>query len=482
MSLRSRLLTGLGLLLAFGLTTVNIATYFSLKSFLLDRTDQELSQSSSSMLHLTLRAANGIPVSGNPNIGSNSANSFPTGAVGELYSSSGGIVGTIHITYGISQNFPAPTVPKSILTNLSTVSENLNPSSLPSTTLLTSNSSPSGVSYRVLLEPVGNGLVLIEAFPLNDMESTLNNLRNLELLISSGAIIVIGLLAWLIVDIGLKPLEKVRMTTRAIASGDIKRRVEVSSLKTEVGQLSHDFNEMVDRIEEEFEMRAKTENRLRRFISDASHELRTPLAFIRGHAELFRRGASENPADLAESMRRIEEQAERMGKLVDELLLLARLDEGLPLESEKVDLRITALDALVDARALDPTRQMKIEAPTPVEITGDEAKIRQVVANLVRNALIHTPRETPIEINVKGDLEFGILEVIDHGTGLEKEHAEHVFDRFYRADTSRSRDHGGSGLGLAIVSAIVNTHRGKVFLTETPGGGATFTIMLRRNI
>ena len=146
-----------------------------------------------------------------------------------------------------------------------------------------------------------------------------------------GVIQVIGLLAWLIVDIGLKPLEKVRMTTRAIASGDIKRRVEVSSLKTEVGQLSHDFNEMVDRIEEEFEMRAKTENRLRRFISDASHELRTPLAFIRGHAELFRRGASENPADLAESMRRIEEQAERMGKLVDELLLLARLDEGLPL-------------------------------------------------------------------------------------------------------------------------------------------------------
>ncbi|MDE3077008.1 MAG: sensor histidine kinase, partial [Chloroflexota bacterium] len=214
--------------------------------------------------------------------------------------------------------------------------------------------------------------------------------------------------------------------------------------------------------------------------ADASHELRTPVASIRGYAELFRRGAADNPADLAMTMRRIEDEAGRMGHLVEDLLLLARLDEGRPLEREPVDLSQLALDAAADARAMDPSRTISAAVSDEAVVAGDEARLRQVVANLVRNALVHTPAGTPIEVATEVAGEMAVLRLTDHGRGIPPEAAEHIFERFYRADPARARVSGSSGLGLSIVAAVVAAHAGSVQVSGTTGGGATFTVRLPR--
>src|SRR5581483_1809944 len=250
------------------------------------------------------------------------------------------------------------------------------------------------------------------------------------------------------------------------------------SERTEVGRLGLALNAMLGRIEEAFAARQASEERLRRFVADASHELRTPVASIRGYAELFRRGASGNAQDLAMSMRRIEDEAARMGHLVDDLLLLARLDEGRPLERRPVDLSQLAADAAADARALDPDRPITLEAAGPLEVAGDEQRLRQVLANLVRNALVHTPGGTPVAISTARQGESATLAIVDHGPGIPREVGDRIFERFYRADPARGRDGGSSGLGLSIVAAIVAAHGGSVDVTDTPGGGATFTLRL----
>jgi two-component system OmpR family sensor kinase len=237
---------------------------------------------------------------------------------------------------------------------------------------------------------------------------------------------------------------------------------------------------MLEKIEAAFAERRASEERLRRFVADASHELRTPLTSIRGYAELFRRGADARPEDLAKSMRRIEEESTRMSELVEELLLLARLDQGRPLERASVDLTRVALDAVEDARAVQPGRRIQIEEPGPVMIDGDEARLRQVAANLLSNALIHTPERTGIRVRVSKDGVSALFEVADDGPGLTAEQAEKVFDRFFRVDPARSRETGSAGLGLSIVAAIVHAHGGDVKLETAPGRGATFVVRLPR--
>jgi two-component system OmpR family sensor kinase len=304
----------------------------------------------------------------------------------------------------------------------------------------------------------------------------------------------------------------------AIASGDLSRRVPQRDPRTEVGQLSLALNQMLGQIETAFAQRTasefaarrsedtarrseetarrseeaarlseeaarQSENRMRRFVADASHELRTPLTSIRGFAELIRqRGGSADPA----TMRRIEDEAKRMGLLVDDLLLLARLDQQRPLSRRPVDLLTLAGDSVHDAAAVQPDRVVKLQilagSYAPV-VTGDEARLRQVLGNLVSNALHHTPIEAPITLSVgtrassAGQPE-AILEVSDSGPGLTTEQKARVFERFYRADSARTRVTGGSGLGLSIVAALVAAHAGKVTVTDTPGGGATFTVHL----
>ena len=235
---------------------------------------------------------------------------------------------------------------------------------------------------------------------------------------------------------------------------------------------------MLAQIEQAFVERTASEARLRRFLADASHELRTPLTSIRGYSELFRRGAGARPEDLATSMRRIEEESARMGVLVDDLLLLARLDQGRPLERVPVDLARIAADAVDDARAVAPERQISLDSPASLTVEGDELRLREVAANLLSNAVEHTPPGSPIEVHLSEEERHAVVEVRDHGPGLSEEQRAAVFEPFYRSDTSRARERGGAGLGLAIVAAIVAAHGGEVRVSSEPGEGATFRVSL----
>src|SRR5213078_3713580 len=269
-----------------------------------------------------------------------------------------------------------------------------------------------------------------------------------------------------------RPLRRMELTANAIAGGDLTARVESTDERTEVGRLGLALNAMLARIERAFAEREATEARLRQFLADASHELRSPLSSIGGYAEIFRTGAARKPEELGKAMSRIEEEAERMGVLVGDLLVLARLDEMREPVSEPVDLRALAREVCEDARAQAPDRAIDLDVNGPVGILGDREQLHQVVANLLRNAVLHTPSGTPIDVSVHDHDGTATLVVRDHGAGLEPGTEQSVFERFV---TSR-RD--GTGLGLAIVAAIVRAHGGEVAAANAEGGGAAFTVKL----
>jgi two-component system OmpR family sensor kinase len=338
-----------------------------------------------------------------------------------------------------------------------------------------------GVSrYRVIDWPEDsfNGNFVVLAVPLTDELSTLDQLLVLESAISLGVVVATTILALFIIRIGLRPLQRMGAVAQDIAAGDLTRRVEPATPQTEIGRLGLALNGMLSQIEAAFEERTASNARLRRVIADASHELRTPLTSIRGYAEMLRRGASESPADSESARRRIEQEAIRMTGLVDDLLVLARLDQGRPLAKDAVDLRAIANDAVADARVVDPQRDISLSANGPVVVTGDDTRLRQVMGNLMRNALVHTPQQTAIEVAVATDDGLGRMTVADHGPGLAEGDVSRIFEPFYRADPSRSRDSGGAGLGLSIVSAVVTAHGGHVKVSKTEGGGATFEVEL----
>jgi two-component system OmpR family sensor kinase len=239
---------------------------------------------------------------------------------------------------------------------------------------------------------------------------------------------------------------------------------------------------MMQQIETAFAARAASEARLRRFVGDASHELRTPLTSIRGYAELFRRGAADRPEDLAKAMRRIEEEADRMGSLVDDMLLLARLDQGRPLERQPVDLTHLARDAVDDARAVAPDRPIDFSPNGAVFVPGDELRLRQVLGNLLQNANRHTPPDTPVHVRVVNGDDEAVIEVADEGPGMSTDDANRVFERFWRSDPSRTRSSGGAGLGLAIVSAIASAHGGRAEVQSAPGQGSVFRVHLPHRV
>ncbi|HEY1564755.1 MAG TPA: HAMP domain-containing sensor histidine kinase, partial [Gaiellaceae bacterium] len=280
----------------------------------------------------------------------------------------------------------------------------------------------------------------------------------------------LGALALWIIRIGLRPLRRIEQTAAAITAGDLSRRVEHVDPQTEVGRVGGALNTMLDQIE-------ASDRRLRRFIADASHELRTPLAAVRAYAELFGRGAAARPEDLERSMSGITREAERMSVLVDDLLLLARLDEGRPLERTAVELGAVVREAVDAARVVEPGRPIEL-AVEPATVTGDEARLRQVLDNLLANARAHTPDGTPVSVELRHGDGQATVTVADRGPGLTEEQAARVFERFYRADSSRTRASGGAGLGLSIVTAVVEAHGGTVEVRPTPGGGATFAIAL----
>lgn len=311
-----------------------------------------------------------------------------------------------------------------------------------------------------------------------------------EIIFTSGLVTtaLASLIAFVTVTRQFAPLARVERTAAAIAAGDLSRRVAVERPATEIGRLSRSLNAMLAHIERAFAARTASETKMRRFVADASHELRTPLVTIRGYSELYRHGALQKDEDVAAAMGRIESEAIRMGQLVEDLLTLARIDEQRPLELKPVDLMVLGHDAAFDATATAPDRTITVigldgGSPRPAPTRGDEARLRQVVANLMTNALRYTPEGSPIEIAVgvapvlHGHSD-SVLEVRDHGPGISDDDAAKVFERFYRADTSRHRETGGTGLGLAIVAALVAQHDGTVRLEETPGGGATLSIRL----
>ncbi|WP_456825363.1 sensor histidine kinase [Cellulomonas sp. P5_E12] len=353
----------------------------------------------------------------------------------------------------------------------------------------TVGSTQPGSTWRAVAYPLYSNDTLagsiVVALPLGDIESTVRHM-SFVLLLSGLGIVILGAVAgtWA-VRRSLKPLREIETTAAAIAAGDLSQRVPAASEHTEVGRLSAALNGMLAQIEQAFGAQTASEARMRRFVADASHELRTPLATIRGYGELYRMGALTTTDQVDDTMRRVEQSAIRMGALVEDLLALARVDEGRPMQMGPVDLTVLAADAVSDLHALDPSRPTRLVplvdgAPGgPCLVVGEESRLRQVLANLVGNTVQHTPPGTPVEIAV-GTLPTGqaALEVRDHGPGIDPEHAARVFERFYRVDASRGRDSGGAGLGMAIVAAIVDAHDGTVSLEQTPGGGTTVRVTL----
>lgn len=333
--------------------------------------------------------------------------------------------------------------------------------------------------YRLMARSDRNRVLGVIGLSLDDVDSAV---RRLVVVLAIAVVSVAGVLAlvtWWVIRLGVRPVRQMTATAGAIAAGDLSQRVPESEPGTEAGELGVALNAMLGRIEEAFDQRAASEARLRQFVGDASHELRTPVTTIRGYAELYRAGALDEPAELDEAMRRTEQEAIRMGSLVDDLLRLARLDQGRPLARTDVDLVAVAADSVRDARARAPQCDIRLHANGAVVVSGDDDALRQVVGNVIGNALVHAPGAA-VDVHVRGDGSDAVVEVVDTGPGMAPTDAERAFERFYRADGSRARHSGGSGLGLAIVEAIVRAHGGTAVLHSELGHGTTVRITIPR--
>ncbi|MEU8303199.1 ATP-binding protein [Actinomadura sp. NPDC048955] len=355
-----------------------------------------------------------------------------------------------------------------------------------------------GSTWRILAEPIPGGAVIVLAFSLEEIDRTVQRLVVIDAIVGLAVLAVLAVVGVGVVRASLRPLAAVEETAGAIAAGDLSRRVPEADPGTEMGRLGRSLNTMLGQIEAAFGARAeseaaarrseetalRSEERMRRFVADASHELRTPLTAIRGFAEFYRQGAARSPAELDRLIGRIEETASRMGLLVEDLLLLARLDRQRPIERRPVDLLAVAADSVQEARVLAPERtiDLTVEGGLAYQVRGDEPRLRQVLGNLLANAITHTPEGTPVEVRLSPgtlrDEPAAVVAVADQGPGLAPDQVERVFERFYRSDEGRSRDDGGAGLGLAIVAALVAAHEGVVRADSTPGEGATFSVVL----
>ena len=457
MSLRTRLLLGLLGLVAVGLVASDIITYQFLRSSLIDRLDGQVVAALDPVANRIAPGRRGPP-----------ARVFvPGGTYGALLDLDGRVLSSASFGY-VGDDLES--LPKPLLDNKDLTRDR------PFTT---SAVGAGTTDFRVVVAPLASGDgYLVVAVPMTEVEQTLRRLVLIEFVTTGAVLAGVGGLALVVVRAGLRPLEDIGRTAGAIADGDLSRRVERAEPRTEVGRLGLSLNAMLAQIQTAFEARQASEDRLRRFVADASHELRTPLTSIRGYAEMFRRGASDRPEDLATSMRRIEEESKRMGVLVDDLLLLARLDQGRPLERRPVNLTQVAADAVADALAVEPERSITLEGQDEAMVLGDELRLRQVAANLLSNARQHTPLTAEVRVGVRHENGSVVLEVADDGPGLFPEEAAKVFERFYRSDPSRNRNLGGTGLGLSIVAAVAQAHGGDAHVESTPGHGARFWVDL----
>ncbi|WP_117212842.1 sensor histidine kinase [Allorhizocola rhizosphaerae] len=371
--------------------------------------------------------------------------------------------------------------------------------------------------WRVVVSELPRGPKYLVAQSLSDVDGLKNAVLWTTIYGGASVLILAASLGTEMVRRSLRPLTTIEKTAGAIAGGDLTKRVPdpeegEPEPRTEFGSLARSLNTMLAQIEHAFTAQAasetaaraaeavardaavaaqvseararRSEEKMRQFVADASHELRTPLTTIRGFAELYRQGAAGTPEKTAQLVKRIEDEARRMGLLVEDLLLLARMDQERPLRPGPVELRVVAVDAVQAARVVAPDREIALAvAPDAGELVvrADDARLRQIINNLMGNALAHTPPGTPIELRLSRAGTEAVVEVVDHGPGLTAEQQERVFERFYRADSARTRradGHVSTGLGLAIVAALVSAHDGKVEVDSRPGEGATFRVFL----
>jgi two-component system OmpR family sensor kinase len=473
-SIRARLLLGLVALTALGLAAMAVVTYEKQRAFLDQQVDDQLAASQfvvagqlgvgqGAALTPSPKRRRGVPPRRRPS-------TFQAASTyGELLGRDGRVLKVDAFAYG-QRSEPAPRLPA-----------RLPRSRLGSGTLRTFSVAArtgSDLTYDAAAFTVTDGRTLVVAVSLRAVTATLHQLVVVEAAVGGAVVLALLVLGWFVIRVGLLPLERIGRVASEIAHGDLSRRVTSTSPRTEVGRLGLSLNEMLVQIEQAFAAREQSEDELRRFLADASHELRTPLASVRAYAEAFRLGAAAEPETLARTMQRIESEAQRMGVLVEDLLLLARLDQLPEQRREQVGLAELAGQAVEDARALAPQRCITISAGDPGIVSADADQLRQVLANLIRNALIHTPPDAAIEVSISRAGERVNVAVRDHGAGLPAEGGDKIFERFWRAEHGRQRGRGGSGLGLAIVAAIVHAHHGEVHAQNAAGGGAEIRVWL----
>ena len=474
-TLRTRLTAGILVLLVVSCAGIGIATSITLRGFLVDRLDQQLAQAGS-RLDVSLEHREGPEGSAVPP-GPGSEPGVQGQAVGTLAASIRGE--SIEQAVVVRDNAGEISLPSVALTPADrSVLLNLAPDTPPTTARLSSLG-----DYRLRATRGPDGEIHVAGLPLQDIDSTVHRLQAVELVVFAVALLLTGLAGAGWVTLSLRPLHRVTVTARQVTalplgSGTVElpHRVPETYPRTEVGQLSAAFNQMLGHVETALEQREGSEARLRRFVADASHELRTPLAGIRSYAELARRSTEAVPDEVSHALGRVESEAARMGLLVDDLLLLARLDTGRPLEQQDVDLSRLVIEVTSDARVAGPDHHWSLDLPDePVVVRGDEHRLHQVVANLLSNARIHTPAGTSVVVRLRADhTDPGgrrvLLSVRDNGPGIPAELQSHVFERFVRADDSRSRVKGSTGLGLAIAHAVVKAHGGSLTLTSNEDG------------
>jgi two-component system OmpR family sensor kinase len=488
-TLRVRLIATVFVLTALALVALAAVTYTSQRGALLDQVDQQLATSQVGVTQ-RLREENAgalpsgflpprrgpSPPGGRPG---GADNDLQPGVYGELRDASGAKVGReiqARLSYDADE-LPDPELPRTLTAGRTLTVDAVGDGGLRYRVRTFAAAGGPGRPAGYLATSAGAAATVV-AIPLTDVDDTLGRLLRTEAIVIAIALALLTALSWVLVRIGLRPLDRMATTAGAIAAGDLDQRVTDATPRTEVGRLGLALNGMLARLEGAFAERAASEGRLRQFLSDASHELRTPLASIRGYAELFRVGAVREPDDVRKAMGRIEDEAARMGTLVEDLLVLARLDEAPERHHAPVDVALIAEDAVEDARAIDPARPIAIAGAREAIVHGDDGQLRQVVTNLVRNALVHTPAGTPVEVTTTVQGGHVELEVRDHGPGLPSEDPDAIFGRFWRAEGGRTRGRSGAGLGLAIVAAIVDGHEGAVRARNAPDGGASFVVRL----
>jgi two-component system OmpR family sensor kinase len=475
MTIRRRLIAIMVVLVALGLVAVDVVTYSSLHSSLYGRTDDQLSvaqdQVDSAYLHDQSR---GVPLSATV-VG----RIVSPEVYVEILDKTGKPVLTRPSGSKLHQD-PPPQLPatlpvRSPFTRNELAHGSYRPNSASVNVRSLESAEQPDAEYRLQASALPGGTLVVAA-RLDSVNATLGSLLHVELAVSAGVVVALLIMLTLLITRGLRPLEDMTAEAGAIAAGDLTRRVQPADDKSEIGRLGKALNGMLAQIELAFDKQRSSEDRLRRFLSDASHELRTPLTSIRGYAELLRKDALEDEEATERALARIESEAARMGTLVEDLLVLARMGESPVPETRPVDLSAIVSDAVGDARALDPSRQITLALSDHVIIEADEKRIEQLIHNLLQNALVHTPPGTSVDVAVERSGGRTILRVRDQGPGLDADQASRVFDRFYRGTSSGPQS--GSGLGLFIVATVAKSLGGDVSVETAPGKGASFTVVL----